>query len=198
MRQALNYAVNKDKIIKELYSGYAIPIGSGIPNTDFGFNPGIKPYPYDPAMAKKLLAEAGYAGGLEIELQSGNGIHLNDRQLTEAVAAMLAEVGVPAKVAVLEPSTRIQLLRTNTFPGLLLADPGQHDLRHRRRPLAPPRPRRHRPEDLAGELRGDPLLPAHGGGAVQPGRREAPSRTTTRPRRSATTRRWSSSSSRAS
>jgi peptide/nickel transport system substrate-binding protein len=123
VRQALNYAVDKNKIIKELYNGYAIPIGSGIPNTDFGFNPAIKPYPYDPAMAKKLLAEAGFASGLEIDLQSGNGIHLNDKQLTEAVAAMLAEVGVTAKVGILEPSTRIQLLRNNTFPGLLLADP---------------------------------------------------------------------------
>ena len=123
VRQALNYAVDKNKIIKELYNGYAIPTGSGIPNTDFGFNPAIKPYPYDPAMAKKLLAEAGFASGLEIDLQSGNGIHLNDKQLTEAVAAMLAEVGVTAKVGVLEPSTRIQLLRNNTFPGLLLADP---------------------------------------------------------------------------
>ncbi len=123
VRQALNYAVDKNKIIKELYNGYAIPIGSGIPNTDFGFNPAIKPYPYDPAMAKKLLAEAGFANGLEIELQSGSGIHLNDKQLTEAVAAMLAEVGVTAKMTILEPSTRIQLLRNNTFPGLLLADP---------------------------------------------------------------------------
>ena len=123
VRQALNYAVDKNKIIKELYNGYAIPTGSGIPNTDFGFNPAIKPYPYDPAMAKKLLAEAGFASGLEIDLQSGNGIHLNDKQLTEAVAAMLAEVGVTAKVGILEPSTRIQLLRNNTFPGLLLADP---------------------------------------------------------------------------
>jgi peptide/nickel transport system substrate-binding protein len=123
VRQALNYAVDKDKIIKELYKGYAIPIGSGIPNTDFGYDPTIKPYPYDPPRARKLLAEAGYASGLEIDLQSGNGIHLNDRQLTEAVAAMLADVGVRAKVGVLEPANRIQLLRTNTFPGLLLADP---------------------------------------------------------------------------
>ncbi len=123
LRQALNYAVDKDKIIKELYNGYAIPIGSGIPNTDFGFDPSIKPYPYDPPRAKKLLAEAGYGAGVDIEIQSGNGIHLNDRQLTEAVAAMVADVGVRAKVGVLEPSQRIQLLRANTFPGLLLADP---------------------------------------------------------------------------
>jgi len=123
VRQALNYAVDKDKIIKELYKGYAIPIGSGIPNTDFGYNARIKPYPYDPERAKKLLAEAGYAGGFEVDVQSGNGLHLNDKQLTEAVAAMFQEVGVRARIGILEPANRMQLLRGNTFPGLLLADP---------------------------------------------------------------------------
>ena len=123
VRQALNYAVDKDKIIKELYNGYAIPIGSGIPNTDFGYNPAIKPYPYDPARAKKLLAEAGFASGVDVDIQSGNGIHLNDKQLSEAVALMLQNVGVRAKVGILEPAQRGQLLRSNTFPGLLLADP---------------------------------------------------------------------------
>jgi peptide/nickel transport system substrate-binding protein len=123
VRQALNYAVDKDKIIKELYNGYAIPIGSGIPNTDFGFNPAVKPYPYDPGRARQLLAEAGFAGGVDVDIQSGNGIHLNDKQLTEAVALMFQAVGVRAKVGVLEPAQRGQLLRSNTFPGLLLADP---------------------------------------------------------------------------
>jgi peptide/nickel transport system substrate-binding protein len=123
VRQALNYAVDKDKIIKELYKGYAIPIGSGIPNTDFGYNPTIKPYPYDPERAKKLLAEAGYASGFEVDVQSGNGLHLNDKQLTEAVAAMFQEVGLRARIGILEPANRMQLLRGNTFPGLLLADP---------------------------------------------------------------------------
>jgi peptide/nickel transport system substrate-binding protein len=123
VRQALNYAVDKDKIIKELYRGYAIPIGSGIPNTDFGYNPRIKPYPYDPERAKKLLAEAGFPGGFEIDVQSGNGLHLNDKQLTEAVAAMFQEIGLRPRAGILEPSNRMQLLRTNTFAGLLLADP---------------------------------------------------------------------------
>ena len=49
---------------------------------------------------------------------------------------MLQDVGVRAKVGVLEPSQRSQLLRTNTFPGLLLADPREHHLRHRRGALA--------------------------------------------------------------
>jgi peptide/nickel transport system substrate-binding protein len=123
VRQALNYAVDKEKIIRELYKGYAIPAASGVPNTEFGFNPRIKPYPYDPQRARQLLAEAGYAGGVDVDVQSGNGIHLNDRQLTEAVGAMLQAVGFRPKVGILEPASRMQLLRTNTFPGLLLADP---------------------------------------------------------------------------
>ncbi len=53
VRQALNYAVDKDKIVKELYKGFAVPVGQGVPNTDFGFNPQVKPYPYDPARAKR-------------------------------------------------------------------------------------------------------------------------------------------------
>ncbi len=124
VRQALNYAVDKDKIINELFGGYAIPIASEIPNTDFGYNPNIKPYPYDPEKAKKLLAEAGYPEGFEFDIQSGSGIHLNDKQLTEAVAAMYQEIGLRPRIGVLEPATRMQLLRNQTFPGLLLADPG--------------------------------------------------------------------------
>ena len=155
VRQALNYAVDKDKIIKELYRGYAIPIGSGIPNTDFGYNSGIKPYPYDPASAKKLLAEAGFANGVEIEIQSGNGIHLNDRQLTEAVARMLEDAGVRAKVGVLEPSHADPAPAGQHLPRPAARRPGQHHLRRGRRPLAAPRPRRHRPQELARQLRGD-------------------------------------------
>ena len=114
VRQALNYAVDKDKIIKELYKGYAIPIGKAttiaseiriiIPgwrdlssaNNPLrnGHNPKIKPYPFDPARARQLLTEAGYPNGVDVDIQSGNGIHLNDRQLSEAVAViMMSGVG---------------------------------------------------------------------------------------------------------
>ncbi|MBW2148541.1 MAG: hypothetical protein JRI22_16115 [Deltaproteobacteria bacterium] len=123
VRQALNYALDREKIINELFGGYAIPIGSGIPNTDFGYNPAIKPYPYDQEKAKKLLAEAGYPNGFEFDVQSGSGIHLNDKQLTEAVAAMYQEIGLRPRIGILEPATRMKLLRGQTFPGLLLADP---------------------------------------------------------------------------
>ena len=61
VRQAMNYAVDKEAIAKGLYSGYATvaacqPAGAGV----FGFNPDLAPYPYDPDKAKSLLAAAGY------------------------------------------------------------------------------------------------------------------------------------------
>ena len=174
VRQALNYAVDKNKIIKELYNGYAIPIGSGIPNTDFGFNPAIKPYPYDPAMAKKLLAEAGFAGGRRDRAPERQR-HPPERPAAHGGGGRHARRGGSprqgrrAGAVHADPAPPHQHL-----PRAAARRPRQHDLRHRRGPVAPPRPRRHRSQDLARELRGHPLLPDHGGGAVQPGRREAP------------------------
>ena len=61
VRQAINYAVNWDEILKELYLGYARRVSTAMLPTGFGYNTGLKPYSYDPARAKQLLKEAGYA-----------------------------------------------------------------------------------------------------------------------------------------
>src|SRR5262249_31314864 len=67
VRQALNLAVDRPAIIKNLYGGRGQLLntvaGRGVTNT---FDPG--PYNYDPARAKALLAEAGFAGGLDLQL----------------------------------------------------------------------------------------------------------------------------------
>ena len=66
VRHALNYAVNKEAINQNLLGG-AFPINTQwtVPNA-FGWDPELKPWPYDPAMAKKLLAEAGYPNGFTL------------------------------------------------------------------------------------------------------------------------------------
>ena len=61
VRQALNYAVDKDAINKSLSRshGLAVPMTSPLPEAQWGFDPSLKGYSYDPDKAKSLLAEAG-------------------------------------------------------------------------------------------------------------------------------------------
>lgn len=66
VRQALNYAVDKDAIIKNIFYGLAKPAGVDNPCREWM---DIKAYPYDPAKAKQLLAEAGYPDGFKITLK---------------------------------------------------------------------------------------------------------------------------------
>lgn len=60
VRQAINYAINWDEILKELYKGYAKRVSTAMLPSGFGYNHNLKPYPYDPAKAKELLRQAGY------------------------------------------------------------------------------------------------------------------------------------------
>ncbi|MHB8621287.1 MAG: ABC transporter substrate-binding protein, partial [Chloroflexota bacterium] len=100
VRQALNYAVNKDEIIAKVLNGAATPLSGpfapGIP----GYDPKLKPYPYDPAKAKQLLAEAGYPNGFDLTLSGPNGRYLEDKLVVEAIGGQLDAVGVKTKVDV--------------------------------------------------------------------------------------------------
>jgi peptide/nickel transport system substrate-binding protein len=67
VRQALNYAVDKELMRDKLYGGPEVMQikgwGSSVTPSTIGYKPGLDPYPYDPAKARQLLADAGYAGG---------------------------------------------------------------------------------------------------------------------------------------
>jgi len=63
LRQALNYAVNKKAICEAIMEGVPTPARGIVPPGIPGYNPDLKGYPYNPELAKKLLAEAGYPGG---------------------------------------------------------------------------------------------------------------------------------------
>jgi peptide/nickel transport system substrate-binding protein len=60
VRQALNYAINWDPILRDIYHGYAQRLATGFLPTGFGYDPSLKPYPYDTGKAKELLQQAGY------------------------------------------------------------------------------------------------------------------------------------------
>jgi peptide/nickel transport system substrate-binding protein len=125
VRQALHYAMDVNSIVKNLYAGQGKPFSGGLADTDFGYNPALKPYPHDPERARKLLAEAGYANGIDITLYAGSGTMVNDKQLLEALADMWSKVNVRAKVEMMEMAQRQKMLNERTAPpnSLLLANP---------------------------------------------------------------------------
>jgi peptide/nickel transport system substrate-binding protein len=91
VRQALNYGIDKESIAADLLSGNATPRGQLYASNIFGATEGIDPYPFDPEMAKDLLAEAGYADGeVQIDLVT-DGEDL--RPVWQAIAANLADSG---------------------------------------------------------------------------------------------------------
>jgi len=98
VRQALNYAVDKNAIVKNTLNGYGRVLATSVIPEAFGYNPNIAPYPYDPARAKKLLAEAGYANGFEVGFDTTIGRYPQDKEIAEVVAGQLAKVGVKVNV----------------------------------------------------------------------------------------------------
>mgnify|MGYP000657538530 CR=1 FL=1 len=100
VRHALNYAVDKQGLIEGILGGYAAENASVCTQTLFGATP-VDPYPYDPTKAKALLAEAGYPNGFETTMLGPVGRYTKDKELQEAIASMLANVGV--KVSHVQP-----------------------------------------------------------------------------------------------
>ena len=70
VRQALNYAVNKQAIVDGIFSGNGAPATQSAASTINGYNPALKAYDYNPDLAKKLLAEAGYPNGFPLEFRA--------------------------------------------------------------------------------------------------------------------------------
>ena len=100
VRQAVNYALDVNSMIKNLFMGYGTRIASVFIPSTFGYDPSVQPYPYDPAKAKLLLAEAGYPNGFDTEFDSFTGSLVDHSKLAEVIVAQLAQVGIRAKLNV--------------------------------------------------------------------------------------------------
>lgn len=100
VRQAVCYAIDRDKIIKTLLQGQARRLDGPLGPGQLGYNPNLKTrYTYDPKKARDLLAKAGYPdGGVEVELQTPVNRYILDKQVTEAMIPMLNAVGFKAKL----------------------------------------------------------------------------------------------------
>src|SRR5947208_258908 len=86
-------AIDADEIIKGVLDGKAVRTATMLTPLHFGYDPSLKPIKQDVARSKKLLAEAGYAGGLEITLNSPQGRYVRDKEVAEAVTGQLNKAG---------------------------------------------------------------------------------------------------------
>jgi len=105
VRQAINYAIDRNALAKVAFSGYAYPAQGVVPER-IDYSVKLGPWPYDPAKARQLLKEAGYENGFETELWAGFN-NTTSQKVIQFLQQQLAQVGIKTKLQALESGQRV-------------------------------------------------------------------------------------------
>jgi peptide/nickel transport system substrate-binding protein len=112
VRKALYQAIDIDTIHRVTMRGLSQPTGALVAPQVAGWSESVhKRYPYDVEAAKRLLAEAGYKDGFEVDFACPNNRYINDEQICQAVASMWAKIGVKAKLRTLPLVTYFPMIQ---------------------------------------------------------------------------------------
>jgi peptide/nickel transport system substrate-binding protein len=122
IKQALSLAVDREVIVKELWRGRGIVPNGPIAKGDNHYDASLPALAHNPREARERLKKAGYKGE-EIVIETTVGYTANDKPMSEAIQGMWRDVGINAKVEVLEYSVRAQKNRDKSFKGLWWSDP---------------------------------------------------------------------------
>ena len=122
VRKAINHAINRDAIVKNLMGPSAQVINAPCSPKQFGCPKEVTTYPYDVAKAKALMAEAGHADGFSIDI-----IGYRNRQVAEAIIGNLRAIGITAKLQWLQYPAAVQKRRANEAP-MLVDDWGSNSI----------------------------------------------------------------------
>ncbi|MGR4851937.1 ABC transporter substrate-binding protein [Streptomyces sp. LARHCF252] len=130
IRQAVNYAIDREGLVTAVFAGR--PSGQLVSKGVTGYNPRIKPWPYDPERARRLVAEAradGVRTGTTITLVGRNGIYPKAAEAMEVVQDGLIKAGLKVRIKMLDVNAWLEyLLRPfpagDTGPTLLQAQHG--------------------------------------------------------------------------
>ncbi len=101
VRKAIAKAIDREALVGRLMEGLGVVAGQVASPGMSGHDPAIKPEAYDPIVARKLLADAGYPNGFRITLHGPNDRYVNDALVLQAVAAMLTRIGIQCQVEAL-------------------------------------------------------------------------------------------------
>jgi peptide/nickel transport system substrate-binding protein len=108
VRKAIAHAIDRQAILKNIVGGGEIINSICTPSQVGCTSEGITPYNYDPALSKKLLAEAGFPNGFSVDIMA-----YRERQQTEAMINYLQAVGIKAKLSFMQYAAMRDLARTN-------------------------------------------------------------------------------------
>ncbi len=117
VRQAIAHAIDVDAINKIVMNGLATPSTQYVPASHIGYVEGMnfrEMYPLDIEKAKALLAEAGHPDGFTMTLDATNNRYVNDAQIAQALASMLAKIGVTLELNIMPKSNFWGYIRVPT------------------------------------------------------------------------------------
>lgn len=117
VRQAIAQAIDVDAINNIVMNGLATPSDQYVPSSHIGYVDGMsfrEMYPLDIEKAKALMAEAGYADGFTMTLDATNNRYVNDAQIAQALASMLAKIGVTLELNIMPKSNFWGYIRVPT------------------------------------------------------------------------------------
>ncbi len=120
VREAMAKAINRQAIVDRVMDGAAVPASNLVAPPVFGHVASLKPEAYDVDGARKLLAAAGFPEGFTTVLAAPNNRYLNDDQIAQTVAQLLARIGIEAKVQALPLAAYFPKARNLEFPVAML------------------------------------------------------------------------------
>ena len=104
VREAINYAINRQALVKVAFAGYATP-ATGVVPPSIAYSTQYQPWPYDPAKARELLKEAGYPNGFSTTLWSSHN-HSTAQKVLQFTQQQLAQIGIKAQVTAMDAGQR--------------------------------------------------------------------------------------------
>ena len=104
MREAINYAINRQALVKVAFAGYATP-ATGVVPPSIAYAESYSAWPYDPAKARELLKEAGYPNGFTTTLWSSHN-HSTAQKVLQFTQQQLAQVGIKAQLTAMDAGQR--------------------------------------------------------------------------------------------
>jgi peptide/nickel transport system substrate-binding protein len=124
VRLAVAHAVNTRAINNAVYGGRAGRQAGWLDRFSWGYNTALKPYIYDPARSKRLLAEAGFPNGLPLQFFMGRGRFLLDHEVGLAIADFLGKAGFNVDFKVFEWGTYAAMRTRKEFKGVYMLSSG--------------------------------------------------------------------------